>query len=173
MRATLTNQGSLDDDFRAGLLERLACRCLCRRFAVLHETCRQGPEAVAGLDGSPAQQDRVFPGTDTPHHQAWILVVDVPAIVAYKRRGSVSPGGTRWLTGAAQRGQYRITGKVARRRTWQGSSRSVALRRPGRPSYNGRSQAGLSQGFRRLAKIPITELGRSPALRRGRVLGCS
>src|SRR5688572_11843260 len=72
------------DDFhpRIRFLHGLTRGALGCRFVVLHEARRQGPEPVAGLDGTLADQDAVPICRETPHDHLGVLVVDGAAGVA-------------------------------------------------------------------------------------------
>src|ERR1700694_4997058 len=78
-------------DAGARFLQRLAQRRLARRLVVLHEAGGQGPVAVAGLDGAPAEENFSFKFRNATYDQLGILVVDLAALVAHPSRQGV-PG---------------------------------------------------------------------------------
>src|SRR5690606_11249846 len=71
-----------DIEPRARLLPRLALRALDSGFVQLEIARRQGPEALARVDGPPAQQDTLLPDRDRAHHDLRILIADEAAIGA-------------------------------------------------------------------------------------------
>jgi hypothetical protein len=74
-------------DVGAGFFLGLAHRCLVRGFLVFHEAGRQGPVAVARLDGALAQQDLEFafalPHWNRADHQLRVLVMNGAAMGAH------------------------------------------------------------------------------------------
>jgi hypothetical protein len=85
-------------------LHRLACRPVLHGFAVLHESGRHGPEAVARLDRPFAHEDLAVHVDDAPGNDLRILIVDRRAgrtdvarqVVAFRGflRDRLAAGGT-------------------------------------------------------------------------------
>ena len=72
----------VDLDGRARLLDRLALRPVLRRLMQLQIARRQGPEALARLDGPPAEQQPAAERGNRAHHDLRVLIGDMPAIGA-------------------------------------------------------------------------------------------
>lgn len=72
-----------DNHARAGLLQSFAGRGFSGSLAVFHEPGGQRPETVARLDGPATKKYPVFPLGDAADDKAGVLVVDVPATLAY------------------------------------------------------------------------------------------
>jgi hypothetical protein len=65
-------------------------RAFGRAFAVLHESGRQGPVAVARFDGAPAQHHLALPDGQRTDHHARVLVVDAAAGGAHMAQAVVA-----------------------------------------------------------------------------------
>ena len=70
----------LNTDMGAGFLQRFPLGRFAGRFAVLHETGRQGPQTRARFDRSPAQQNPFLPLGDAADDQLRIQVMHAAAI---------------------------------------------------------------------------------------------
>src|SRR3569832_901899 len=77
-------------DARAGFFPGFARRAFERGFAVFHEAGRQGPQAVSGFDGTPAQQHLVLPFGNAADDHLGVLVMDGAAFGADMTRQVVS-----------------------------------------------------------------------------------
>lgn len=66
----------VDVDARARLLERLARRALLERFAVLHESRGEGPQAAPRFDRAAAEQDLLAGGHEAADDDLRIAVED-------------------------------------------------------------------------------------------------
>ena len=73
---------ALDLDAGAGLFPGLALGALEAGLVQLHIAGRQGPEAVARVDGAPAEQDLALPAADRADHDLGILIGDEAAVAA-------------------------------------------------------------------------------------------
>lgn len=69
-------------DSRPGFFTCLPEGGFAAGLVVLHEACRQGPEAVARLNSAAAQQDLVFPLRECSDHHLGVLVVNCSALFA-------------------------------------------------------------------------------------------
>jgi hypothetical protein len=94
---------TLDGQMGAGFFPGLTPGCGFEGFAQFHETGRESPGTVAGLDGPFTQQDAVFPNGNAPGNDFGVLVMHQATLVAHVAQTFVPIGFAQEQAGATMR----------------------------------------------------------------------